>query len=75
MSEQITELANLRATLIWFETPSRIAASLDELADILGPRQAAVTRELPCAGRATRRGDGLDRVARPIRRRGREAVC
>lgn len=44
--EQITELAGLRATLIWFETPSRIAASLAEMADILGPRQAAVTREL-----------------------------
>ena len=43
---QITELAGLRATLVWFETPSRIAVSLAEMADILGPRQAAVTREL-----------------------------
>lgn len=43
---QITEFAGLRATLIWFETPARIAASLAEMADILGPRQAAVTREL-----------------------------
>lgn len=44
--EQITELAGLRATLIWFETPSRIAASLADMAEILGPRPAAVTREL-----------------------------
>jgi len=44
--EQITELAGLKATLIWFETPSRIAASLAEMAEILGPRPAAVTREL-----------------------------
>ena len=44
--DQITELASLRATLIWFETPARIAASLADMAEILGPRQAAVTREL-----------------------------
>ena len=44
--QQITELAGLRATLIWFETPSRIAASLADMAEILGPRPAAVTREL-----------------------------
>ena len=36
----------MRATTIWFETPSRIAASLAEMADILGPRPAAVAREL-----------------------------
>ena len=43
---QITELAALKATTIWFETPSRLAQSLADMADILGPREAAVAREL-----------------------------
>ena len=41
---QITELAALKATTIWFETPSRLAQSLAEMADILGPRKAVVPR-------------------------------
>ena len=44
--DQISEFADLRATLVWFETPARIATSLADMAEILGPRQAAVTREL-----------------------------
>ncbi|MEC9141482.1 MAG: 16S rRNA (cytidine(1402)-2'-O)-methyltransferase [Pseudomonadota bacterium] len=43
---QITELAELTATTIWFETPARIARSLTDLADILGPRDAVIAREL-----------------------------
>ncbi|MED5314315.1 MAG: 16S rRNA (cytidine(1402)-2'-O)-methyltransferase [Pseudomonadota bacterium] len=43
---QITELAELTATTIWFETPARIACSLTDMADILGPRDAVIAREL-----------------------------
>ena len=41
---QITELAELSATTIWFETPARIVRSLTDMADILGPRDAACAR-------------------------------
>ena len=41
----------LRATTIWFETPSRIAASLADMAGDLGPREAVVARELDQAAR------------------------
>ena len=43
---QITELAKLSATTIWFETPARIVRSLTDMADILGPRDAVIAREL-----------------------------
>ena len=36
----------LPATIVLFESPQRLAATLDDLAAMLGPRQAAVTREL-----------------------------
>lgn len=38
--------AGLPATLVFFEAPHRLAASLVDLADLLGPRPAAVAREL-----------------------------
>ena len=43
---QITGLAELSATTIWFETPARIVRSLTDMADILGPRDAVIAREL-----------------------------
>lgn len=42
----LSELAPIRATLIFFEGGSRLAASLADMAAVLGPRPAAVTREL-----------------------------
>ena len=53
----IAELAAVPATLIWFETAPRLAASLASLADVLGPRPAAVTRELTKRFEEVRRGD------------------
>ncbi len=41
-----TELAPIRATLIFFEGGSRLAASLIDMAAVFGPREAAVAREL-----------------------------
>ena len=40
------ERAGLRATLIWYEAPHRIAETLSDIADLLGNRQVAVGREL-----------------------------
>ena len=42
----ITEAAAVPATLIFFEAPHRLAASLADLAGLLGDRAAAVAREL-----------------------------
>jgi 16S rRNA (cytidine1402-2'-O)-methyltransferase len=40
------ERAGLAATLIWHEAPHRLAETLADLAEIFGPRPAAVAREL-----------------------------
>lgn len=42
----LAELASVRATLVLFETGPRLAAALAEMAAVLGPREAAVAREL-----------------------------
>lgn len=43
---ELAELAGLRATLIFYESPHRLGASLAAMAKVLGAREAAVTREL-----------------------------
>jgi 16S rRNA (cytidine1402-2'-O)-methyltransferase len=43
---QLTELAAVPATVILFESATRLAACLADIADIMGDRQVAVTREL-----------------------------
>ena len=43
-------------TLVWFETPHRIEASLADAARILGPRRAALARELTKKHEEVRRG-------------------
>ena len=42
----LAELAFVPATLIFYESPNRLAASLADLAEMLGGRPAAVAREL-----------------------------
>ncbi len=42
----LTDLAAVPATLIFYESARRLGASLGDMAAILGPRQAAVAREL-----------------------------
>src|SRR5262249_14875 len=42
----ITTAGSIPATLVFFEAPHRLAASLGDLADLLGPRPAAIAREL-----------------------------
>jgi 16S rRNA (cytidine1402-2'-O)-methyltransferase len=54
--ERISELAAQPATLVLFEAPSRLAASLADLATGLGSRQAAVARELTKLNETYHRG-------------------
>jgi 16S rRNA (cytidine1402-2'-O)-methyltransferase len=54
---QITELAGLTATTIWFETPARLAQSLADMAEIMGQRQAVIARELTKMHEEVIRGD------------------
>lgn len=42
----LAELASIRATLVFFEGGSRLAASLADMAAVLGDREAVVAREL-----------------------------
>jgi 16S rRNA (cytidine1402-2'-O)-methyltransferase len=50
------EIAPLSATLIVYETGPRLAATLADMADVLGERQAAVARELTKLYEELRRG-------------------
>src|SRR5262245_1737449 len=54
---RIAELKRIPATLVLFETGPRIADALADLAAELGPRQAALCRELTKLYEEVRRGD------------------
>ncbi len=54
---RFAELARVPATLVFFETGPRIAATLADLAAELGNREAAVCRELTKIHEEIRRGD------------------
>ena len=53
----LEELKALRATLIFFEAPQRLAQSLADMAEVLGPRPAAMARELTKFHEEVRRAD------------------
>jgi 16S rRNA (cytidine1402-2'-O)-methyltransferase len=55
--KRIDEIKSIPATLVLFETGPRIAAALADLAAALGPREAAVCRELTKFYEEVRRGD------------------
>lgn len=44
--KKLEELAGLPATLVFYESPHRIASSLSDMARVLGDRDAAIAREL-----------------------------
>jgi 16S rRNA (cytidine1402-2'-O)-methyltransferase len=56
-AKRIAELSLIPATLVLFESGPRIAASLADLAAGLGPRDAAICRELTKLHEEVRRGD------------------
>src|SRR5437764_2591772 len=58
----LVQWTSLAATLVFFEGPSRLAAALADMAEILGPRDAAVARELTKRHEEVRR-DRLSELA------------
>ena len=56
----IAAISGLPATLVFFESPRRLAGLLADLADILGSRQACVARELTKLYEDLRRGNLAD---------------
>lgn len=60
------ELAGIRATLVFFEGGSRLAASLADMAEVFGAREAAVARELTKLYETVTRGSLEDLAANPI---------
>jgi 16S rRNA (cytidine1402-2'-O)-methyltransferase len=52
----LSRWAALDATLIFYETAPRLAAALADMVEVLGPRQAAVARELTKLHEEVRRG-------------------
>ena len=65
----LAELAAVKATLVLLESPRRLAASLADMADVLGARPAAVARELTKRFEEVRRGS-LAELARHYRASG-----
>lgn len=61
--KRVAALATVPATLILFESGSRLAATLSDLAAGLGPRPAAVCRELTKLHEEVRRGDLIELAA------------
>ncbi len=53
---RIAELSPIPGTLIFFESPRRVAETLSDLATVLGPRDAAIARELTKYFETVRRG-------------------
>jgi 16S rRNA (cytidine1402-2'-O)-methyltransferase len=54
--QRIADLAGVPGTLVFFESPRRVAGLLEDLAAVLGPREAAVARELTKMFETVRRG-------------------
>ena len=58
----LAEFAGIAATLVFMESPRRLAAALADMAEMLGPRDAAVAREMTKLHEELRRGR-LDALA------------
>ena len=59
----LSELGGIPATLIFLESPRRLAAALEDMARVLGARPAAVARELTKLFEEVRRGSLSDLAA------------
>lgn len=62
---RLGQLKEIPATLIVFETPPRLAKSLADMADVLGPREAVIARELTKLHETVMRGT-LDALAQEV---------
>ncbi len=65
----LAELATVKASLVFFESAPRLAGALADMAAVLGPRSAAVARELTKLYEEVRRG-GLAELAAHYRGEG-----
>lgn len=76
--KRLEELARVPGTLLFFESPNRVAESLADMNEVLGPRPAAVCRELTKLYETIYRGP-LPALARQFaeleRVRGEIVVC
>jgi 16S rRNA (cytidine1402-2'-O)-methyltransferase len=61
--QRIAELSTIPGTLVFFESPRRVAETLADLAAVLGPRDAALARELTKVFETVRRGKLPDLAA------------
>ena len=61
--QRIAELATVPGTLVFFESPRRVVDLVADLAAVLGPREAAVARELTKMFEAVKRGTLPDLAA------------
>jgi 16S rRNA (cytidine1402-2'-O)-methyltransferase len=61
--QRIAELSTIPGTLVFFESPRRVAETLVDLAAVLGPRDAALARELTKIFETVRRGTLPDLAA------------
>ncbi|WP_036282302.1 16S rRNA (cytidine(1402)-2'-O)-methyltransferase [Methylocystis sp. ATCC 49242] len=64
---RLAELAHVPGTLVFFESPRRLAETLEDCAAALGPRNAAIARELTKMYESVRRGP-LDELAAALAR-------
>jgi 16S rRNA (cytidine1402-2'-O)-methyltransferase len=60
---RLTQLQGVPATLVFFETTSRLAACLEDVAAVLGGREAVVARELTKVHEEVRRGTPAELLA------------
>ena len=63
--KRLREIAEVPATLVFYETPHRIAAALRDALDLLGHREAAVARELTKLHEEIYRGN-LSEIAKQL---------
>ncbi len=61
--QRIAELASIPGTLVFFESPRRVASMVADLAAVLGPRDAALARELTKYYETVRRAPLTDLAA------------
>ncbi len=54
--QELASLAGLSATLVFYESPNRLADALQDMEAVLGPRRAVVARELTKKHEEVRRG-------------------
>ena len=54
--KRLEEVANIPGTLVFYESPKRVAASLADMSEVLGDREAAMCRELTKKFEEVRRG-------------------